>query len=109
MPGSRVKAVKVSSLRLNIVEMPIFEWDENKEKSNFRKHGISFTEGESVFYDLHSLTIPDPDHSNEEHRFIDIGTSNKNRVLVVVYTERENRIRIISVRKASSAERKMYE
>lgn len=89
--------------------MPIFEWDENKQKSNFRKHGIGFAEDESVFYDTFSLTIPDPDHSIEEHHFIDIGTSNKNRVLVVVYTEREDRIRIISVRKATNAERKMYE
>jgi uncharacterized DUF497 family protein len=104
-----VKAVKASLLALDIIEMPVFEWDEKKEKSNFRKHGINFNEGESVFYDLHSLTISDPDHSIEEHRFIDIGTSNKNRVLVVNYTERENRIRIISVRKATNAERKMYE
>ena len=89
--------------------MPIFEWDENKQKSNFRKHAVDFAEGESVFYDAHSLTIPDPDHSAKEHRFIDIGTSNKNRILVVVYTERENRIRIISVRKATGIERKMYE
>ena len=89
--------------------MPVFEWDEKKEKSNYRKHGISFTEGESVFYDFYSLTIPDPDHSLAEQRFIDIGTSNKNRVLVVVYTERENRIRIISVRQATKAERQMYE
>jgi uncharacterized DUF497 family protein len=109
MPDNKANLVKASLLPLNIVEMPIFEWDENKEKSNFRKHAVSFTEGETVFYDLHSLTIPDPDHSIEEYRFIDIGTSNKNRVLVVIYTERENRIRIISVRKATSAERKMYE
>ncbi len=86
-----------------------FEWDDKKEKSNVRKHGISFNEGESVFYDSYSLTIPDPDHSDEEQRFIDIGTSNKNRILVVVYTEREDRIRIISVRKATNAERKKYE
>jgi uncharacterized DUF497 family protein len=89
--------------------MQIFEWDEEKEKSNLRKHGVSFSEGESVFYDAFSLTIPDSEHSIEEHRFVDIGTSNKNRVLVVVYTERENRIRIISVRKATSTERKIYE
>lgn len=89
--------------------MQIFEWDEEKEKSNLRKHGISFSEGESVFYDSFSITIPDPDHSIEEHRFIDIGISNRNRILVVVYTERENRIRIISVRKATNIERKMYE
>lgn len=89
--------------------MLIFEWDEDKEKSNFRKHKIMFAEGESVFYDPHSLTISDPDHSIEEQRFIDIGTSNRNQILVVVYTERENKIRIISVRKATKAERKMYE
>ena len=89
--------------------MPIFEWDEKKEKSNFGKHAVSFMEDESVFYDSLSLTIPDPDHSIEEQRFIDIGTSNKNRVLVIVYTEREDKIRIISVRKATNVERKMYE
>lgn len=89
--------------------MPIFEWDEDKEKSNFRKHGVDFAEGETIFYDPLSLTISDPDHSIAEHRFIDIGTSNRNRVVVVVYSERENRIRIISVRKATSTERKMYE
>jgi uncharacterized DUF497 family protein len=89
--------------------MPTFEWDEEKEKSNFRKHRVTFAEGESVFYDPSSLTIPDPDHSIEEQRFIDIGTSNRNQVLVVVYTEREDKIRIISVRKATKAERKMYE
>ena len=100
---------KARAFQLDEIEMPIFEWDENKEKSNFRKHGISFTEGESVLYDLFSLTIPDPDHSIEEQRFIDIGESNKNRILVVIYTEREDRIRIISVPKATSAERKMYE
>jgi uncharacterized protein len=89
--------------------MPIFEWDEGKEKSNFRKHRVTFAEGESIFYDPYSLTIPDPDHSIEENRFIDIGISNKNRLLVVVYTEREDRIRIISVRKATKPEREMYE
>lgn len=84
--------------------MPIFEWDEKKEKSNFRKHRVMFAEGETVFYDPNSLTIPDPDHSIEENRFIDIGMSDKNRLLVVVYTEREDRIRIISVRKATQTE-----
>jgi uncharacterized DUF497 family protein len=89
--------------------MPVFEWDEDKERSNFRKHRVTFAEGESVFYDPSSLTIPDPDHSIGENRFIDIETSNKNRILVVVYTEREDRIRIISVRKATETERKIYE
>lgn len=89
--------------------MIIFEWDANKEKSNISRHDVDFTEAESVFYDPLSVTVADPDHSIEEHRFIDIGMSDKNRVLVVVYTEREEKIRIISVRKATPAERKDYE
>ncbi len=89
--------------------MFVFEWDENKEKSNRQKHKVGFAEGESVFSDSFSITISDPDHSLEERRFIDIGMSDKNRVLVVVYVERGERIRIISVRKATTAERKIYE
>ena len=90
--------------------MQIFEWDEAKEKANRRKHAtIGFKEAETVFYDSHSITIADPDHSIEEKRFIDIGVSDKNRLLVVVYTERGNRIRIITVRKATGNEHKKYE
>ena len=89
--------------------MTFFEWDENKEKSNLRKHKISFDEAESVFSDMFSVTISDPDHSVEENRFIDIGMSENNRILVVVYVEREENIRIISARKATRAERKIYE
>lgn len=89
--------------------MIIFEWDANKEKSNISRHDVDFTEAESVFYDPLSVTVADPDHSIEEHRFIDIGMSDKNRVLVAVYTEREEKIRIISVRKATPQERKDYE
>lgn len=89
--------------------MFVFEWDNNKEKSNWRKHNVGFAEGESVFSDNFSITISDPDHSSQEDRFIDSGKSNKNRILVVVYSEREESIRIISVRKATSAERKNYE
>lgn len=87
----------------------IFEWDENKAEKNERKHGVSFEEAESVFYDPRSLTIPDPEHSDTELRFIDIGASNYDRILVVVYTEREDRIRLISARPASRKERKLYE
>ena len=89
--------------------MQIFEWDEKKANSNLRNHRVSFIEAESVFYDPKSLTISDPDHSVDEDRFIDIGISNNNRVLVVVYTERKSKIRLISVRKASRSEQKMYE
>ncbi len=87
----------------------IFEWDENKAEKNEQKHGISFEEAESIFYDPRSVTVLDPDHSETELRFIDIGMSNYDRILVVVYTEREQRIRLISARRASKKERKMYE
>ena len=87
----------------------IFEWDENKAKSNLRKHKIGFDEAETVFDDALSITISDPDHSTDENRFIDIGTSDKNHLLVVSYTERDERTRIISARKATEAERKAYE
>lgn len=86
-----------------------FEWDETKDKLNFQKHGIHFSEARTVFDDENSLTIDDPDHSTEEERYIDIGCSGKRRVLVVIYTERKGKIRIISARKATSAEEEVYE
>lgn len=87
----------------------IFEWDEEKAETNFKKHKVRFAEAEGVFYDPLSVTIPDPDHSIDENRFIDIGTSEDNRLLIVVYAERKDRIRIISARKATKTERKKYE
>jgi len=90
--------------------MPLsFEWDENKAKSNLAKHGIDFAEGATVFGDPLSLTIPDPEHSQAEDRFIIIGTSRRQKLLVVVHTERGDNIRIISARRASRKERKSYE
>ena len=86
-----------------------FEWDEEKAKANLKKHRVSFEEATTVFLDPFSMTIPDPDHSVEEQRFIDIGSSDKGRVLVVVYTERGSNIRIISCRKATPSERTLYE
>ncbi len=87
----------------------IFEWDERKAQENFRKHRVSFDEAKTVFLDPFSITIPDPNHSIDEERFIDIGTSIGGRVLVVVYTERGDNIRLISSRKATLAERRKYE
>lgn len=87
----------------------IFEWDEEKAKANLRKHQISFEEAMTVFMDPQSLTRPDPKHSEEEDRFLDIGRSDRTRILVVVYTERDTRIRLISCRKAEQAERRIYE
>jgi uncharacterized DUF497 family protein len=86
-----------------------FEWDEEKAKIKLRKHQVDFQEAKSVFGDPFSITIDDPDHSEVEQRFIDIGRSASGRLLVVVYTERENQIRIISCRKATPIERRKYE
>lgn len=85
-----------------------FEWDEAKAERNERKHKVAFEEAKTVFDDSLSLTIPDPDHSETEDRFIDIGMSVNGRVLIVVYVERGENIRIISSRKANKRERKQY-
>ncbi len=88
---------------------PCFEWDEEKAKANLKQHKVSFVEGATVFSDPFSITIPDPDHSIDEERYIDIGTSDRGRVLVVSYTERGANIRIISCRKATPTEQRCYE
>jgi len=86
-----------------------FEWDEEKDKANFKKHRVSFDEATTIFTDPLSITIYDPDHSVDEQRYIDSGCSDKGRVLIVVYTEHGSNIRIISCRKATPLERKFYE
>ena len=86
-----------------------FEWDEEKARANLRKHKVGFDEAITVFRDPFSITILDPDHPSHEQRYIDVGSSDKGHVLVVVYTERGSRIRIISCRKATARERKRYE
>jgi uncharacterized DUF497 family protein len=65
-----------------------FEWYEEKAKKNLKKHGVSFEEAKTVFNDPFSITIPDPLHSSDEQRYIDIGCSSKGRILVAAYTER---------------------
>ena len=90
--------------------MPLnFEWDEAKARSNLAKHSVSFEEAATVFSDPLSRTIPDPAHSRVEDRFIIIGRSHQQKLLVVVHTERGDNIRIISARRASRRERKCYE
>jgi len=86
-----------------------FEWNEEKAKRNLIKHKVSFEEAKTVFNDPFSITIPDPQHSIEKDRYVDIGRSSKGRVLVVVYTERKSNIRIISCRKATKSEQRVYE
>ncbi|MFM8331828.1 MAG: BrnT family toxin [Candidatus Methylumidiphilus sp.] len=86
-----------------------FEWDTEKAKSNISKHGVDFNEAMSIFGDPLEVTIADPAHSYHEQRFLSIGLSSLGRLLVVSYTERNDSIRIISARTATTAERKHYE
>jgi len=86
-----------------------FEWDETKARMNLQKHNVSFEEASTVFGDSLSITIDDPLHSLDEHRFIIVGQSIRSKILVVVHTERNDRIRIISAREATHKEKKKYE
>jgi uncharacterized protein len=86
-----------------------FTWDQRKAPANLRKHGIGFPEAATAFADPLSLTIPDPDHSAGEARFILIGQSERRRLVVVAHVERGDLIRIISARPATRRERKTYE
>jgi uncharacterized DUF497 family protein len=86
-----------------------FEWDASKAAANLRKHRVTFDEAETAFGDSRSLDIFDPDHSDDEDRFVKLGMSNVGRILVVVYTQRKTRIRLISARRANRYERTRYE
>jgi uncharacterized DUF497 family protein len=86
-----------------------FEWDPAKAKGNEEKHGVSFVEACEVFDDDYSSTVRDPDHSRTEDRYLIFGLSKSARYLVVSYTERGDRIRIISARVMTSRERRAYE
>ena len=86
-----------------------FEWDKSKAETNTHKHGVSFDEAQSVFADDLSVTIPDPDHSTDEQRWIIIGMSRRGQMLVVNYVERDDAIRLISARRAARAEKENYE
>ncbi len=87
-----------------------FEWDEKKNHINIKKHGISFDEAKSVFFDERALVRDDPDHSEDEERFLILGLSKKTNLLVVCHCYRasETVIRIISARKATKSESKFY-
>jgi len=85
------------------------EWAPEKARSNLQKHGVSFEEAATVLSDTLSSTIEDPLHSDEEDRFVTIGQSYTGRTLVVVHTDRGDRVRIISARCAGPRERKDYE
>jgi uncharacterized protein len=86
-----------------------FEWDVEKGKSNARKHGVSFEEASAVFYDPAGISFDDVIHSVGEARFLMIGYSDRQRLLLVVHTDRGSCIRIISARLANKQERRCYE
>lgn len=87
-----------------------FEWDEKKNRANKKKHGVEFDEATSVFYDENAVQFPDPDHSQDEDRFILLGMSFKLRVVIVChcFREKETVVRLNSARKADNAEEQEY-
>jgi uncharacterized DUF497 family protein len=86
-----------------------FEWDPSKAEKNQRRHDVSFDEAASVFAEPLSSTLPDPEHSSDEERWLMLGTSRAGRLLLVWYTEREDTIRIIGAREPTPRERRSYE
>lgn len=85
------------------------EWDEGKSRLNQGKHAVSFEEAATIFLDPLEITIDDPTHTTSEYRFVSIGQSFDGRLLVVSYSERNRRIRIITARKPTRSERRAYE
>lgn len=86
-----------------------FEWNPGKAAANLQEHGITFAEAATVFGDPLAITYLDPDHSGDEDRFLTFGHSSEGRLLVVSHAERGDRVRIISARKTTRRERKIYE
>ena len=88
-----------------------FEWDDRKNRTNFEKHGVWFEEAQTIWADGNSVEFFDSEHSEDEERFLRIGTSSRLKVLLVVFCEREEgaAIRIVSARKASRKEEQQYE
>lgn len=96
------------NVRINLIK---FDWEQSKAVSNMKKHGVSFEEARTVFYDERARLINDPDHSENEERFILLGLSSSLRMLIVChcYRSEDNVIRIILARKATNKETKLYE
>jgi hypothetical protein len=86
-----------------------FEWDAEKAAANVKKHRVSFDEAVTVFYDPLAASFADPDHSDDENRFITVGYSARNRLLIVCHVERGAATRIVSARRATAHERKRHE
>ena len=86
-----------------------FEWDAEKAARNLKKHGVSFHEAATVFGDPLALTYHDPDHSDDEDRFLTFGNSSQQRFLIVSHTDRGNSTQILRARRATRRERRLYE
>ncbi|MGD9564342.1 MAG: BrnT family toxin [Pyrinomonadaceae bacterium] len=86
-----------------------FDWDPEKAESNLRKHEVSFEEASTVWNDYFNIELIDHDHSIDENRFLMIGESDQHRLMVISFTERENKVRIISARLLTPKERREYE
>ena len=86
-----------------------FEWDDNKATSNLSKHKVSFEEAKTVFDDPLYVDFYDPDHSDDEERYLIVGELNRGRLLIVSYTERGDSIRLISAREVTQSEREAYQ
>ena len=86
-----------------------FEWDPDKAATNLAKYGVAFTDSATIFGDPRALTFADPDHSDEEDRFLTFGCTLAGLLLIVSHTDRDDRTRIISARRAGRKERKIYE
>ena len=88
----------------------VFKWDPSKATANVRKHGVDFHEAATVLNDVLSTTYPDADHSSTgDARFVTIGMSERDQILVVAHTESNDTVRIITARRATRSERKFYE
>jgi len=86
-----------------------FEWNREKARKNLIKHKVSFDEAATVFGDPLAITIDDPDHSQEEQRFLTTGMTKRQRLIIVAHTDREGRVRIINAREVTPTERNQYE
>jgi len=86
-----------------------YEWDPRKASHNWKKHGVDFIEAATIFNDPLSITYPDPDHSVNEDRYVIIGMSTAERLLIVAHTDRNGVTRLISARNVTNRERKLYE
>ncbi len=105
-PLSRQPFLTLPNCILRLVD-PVFEWDDEKDAANQKKHGVSFSAASKAFFDPFNITMADPDHSLDEERFLLLGFATGS-IFVVSFTERDDAVRIISCRKANRKERRLY-